>query len=54
MLDVDPLSQIGIGAQLPSGSFSELDMDYRSFFDFLLNKGQAYEKIPADRLNLHT
>ena len=45
-------SQVGIGAQLPSGGFSETNFDYKPFFDFLLKGGEAYETLPQDRFNL--
>ncbi|KAG2119200.1 hypothetical protein DEU56DRAFT_137340 [Suillus clintonianus] len=28
------------------------NLDYTSFFDFLMNERQAYEKIPGDRFNI--
>ena len=46
------LQQVGIGAQLPSGTFSNANLDYRSFFEFLLQKGEAYEPIPKERFNI--
>ena len=48
---MDP-PQVGIGAQLPSGTFSKTNLDYRSFFEFLLQKGEAYEPIPKERFNI--
>ncbi|KAF8200274.1 polyketide synthase [Pholiota molesta] len=36
-------SEVGISAELPSGSYSDKNLDYHTFFDFLLNKGQSYE-----------
>ena len=52
--DSDPFTQIGISAQLPSGSWAIEDLNYDSFFDFLLDKGEAYEKIPSTRFNSDT
>ncbi|EPQ52402.1 polyketide synthase, partial [Gloeophyllum trabeum ATCC 11539] len=46
------LAQIGIAAQLPSGSHSDTNFDFDSFFRFLLNKGEAYETIPVERFNV--
>jgi hypothetical protein len=43
--------QVGISAELPSGSYSDKNLDYYTFFDFLLNKGQSYETVPKDRFN---
>jgi hypothetical protein len=36
--------------QLPSGEHAEDNLDYRTFWQFLLAKGQAREKIPQNRL----
>ncbi|KZW01287.1 hypothetical protein EXIGLDRAFT_830237 [Exidia glandulosa HHB12029] len=44
--------QVGIAARLPSGAHSSSDFDYQSFNEFLLAKGESYERIPADRLNI--
>ena len=43
--------QVGIAAQLPAGSFADGDLDYSSFFDFLLQRGEAYGDIPKERFN---
>ncbi|KAI0749982.1 hypothetical protein C8Q80DRAFT_660233 [Daedaleopsis nitida] len=43
---------VGIAAQLPSGKWADADLDYQSFFDFLLDKGEAYEPIPTSRFNI--
>jgi hypothetical protein len=43
--------QIGIAADLPSGTFSEKNLDHVAFFDFLLASGESYEHIPSNRLN---
>ncbi|KAI0739465.1 ketoacyl-synt-domain-containing protein [Daedaleopsis nitida] len=47
-----PIAIIGIAAQLPSGHHAKQDFDYHSFFDFLISKGEAYEKIPSSRFNI--
>ncbi|KAH9926041.1 uncharacterized protein B0H18DRAFT_954918 [Fomitopsis serialis] len=49
-----PIAIVGIAAELPSGDWSESNLDYNSFYDFLLQGGEAYEKMPADRFNMHT
>ncbi|KAJ7690500.1 acyl transferase domain-containing protein [Mycena rosella] len=36
---------VGVAAQLPSGDYSLDDLDYRSYWDFLMGKRQAYEDI---------
>ncbi|KAF7358399.1 Polyketide synthase [Mycena venus] len=38
-------AQVGIAAQLPSGSTSTEDLDYNSFWDFLVNGKMAYEPL---------
>ncbi|KAH7907339.1 putative polyketide synthase [Hygrophoropsis aurantiaca] len=42
---------IGVAAELPSGSYSHKNLDYKSFSEFLSNKGEAYEDIPSERFN---
>ena len=44
--------QVGIAAELPSGETSMENLDHKQFFEFLLNKGEAYERIPTDRFNI--
>ncbi|KAG1903015.1 thiolase-like protein, partial [Suillus fuscotomentosus] len=43
---------VGISAELPSGPRGTSNLDYPSFFDFLMNECEAYEKIPGDRFNI--
>jgi hypothetical protein len=45
-------SQVGVSAELPSGPHGTSNLDYSSFFDFLMNEHEAYEKIPGDRFNI--
>ncbi|EPS94441.1 hypothetical protein FOMPIDRAFT_1134364, partial [Fomitopsis schrenkii] len=45
---------VGIAAELPSGSWSQSNLDYSSFYDFLLQGQEAYERIPIERFNIHT
>ena len=47
------IPQIGISAQLPSGRWTDSNLDYDSFFEFLLSKREAYEIIPQSRFNVH-
>ncbi|TFY55679.1 hypothetical protein EVJ58_g8093 [Rhodofomes roseus] len=47
------IALVGIAAELPSGDWSKSNLDYSSFYDFLLQGGQAYESIPLDRFNVH-
>ncbi|EJF59192.1 ketoacyl-synt-domain-containing protein [Dichomitus squalens LYAD-421 SS1] len=42
---------VGVAAQIPSGTFASTDLDYSSFFQFLLQGGEAYEPIPKERFN---
>lgn len=44
--------QVGIASELPSGKSAVENMDHKQFFEFLLNKGEAYEKIPVERFNI--
>jgi hypothetical protein len=43
-LDI-PIAIIGIAAQLPSGTYSMNDLDYDTFWDFLVSRSSAYEKL---------
>ncbi|KAH7906404.1 hypothetical protein BJ138DRAFT_1222020, partial [Hygrophoropsis aurantiaca] len=36
---------VGIAAQLPSGDYSPEDLDYSAIWNFLLDKGQAYQHL---------
>jgi hypothetical protein len=44
-------TQVGLAAELPSGTYSDRNFDHHDFFDFLLNSGQSYEPIPLERFN---
>ncbi|KAI0325192.1 ketoacyl-synt-domain-containing protein [Cubamyces sp. BRFM 1775] len=54
MLSKSPpeIAIVGIAAELPSGTYSDTNFDYRTFFRFLLDGGEAYERIPLDRFNI--
>ena len=43
--------QVGVAAELPGGAAGNLD--FSSFHDYLLNKGEAYEKIPLERFRIN-
>ncbi|KAJ7642043.1 putative polyketide synthase [Roridomyces roridus] len=43
---------VGISAELPGGTSIPENLDHKEFFEFLLNKGEAYEDVPADRFNI--
>ncbi|KAF8530083.1 putative polyketide synthase [Hysterangium stoloniferum] len=47
-----PIAIVGIAAQLPSGNLAPSNLDHKQFFEFLLNKGEAYERIPLERFNI--
>ncbi|KIJ47810.1 hypothetical protein M422DRAFT_248376 [Sphaerobolus stellatus SS14] len=47
-----PIAIVGIAAQLPSGHAAPTNFDHKEFFDFLLDKGEAYERIPMERFNI--
>ncbi|KZT66074.1 hypothetical protein DAEQUDRAFT_752280 [Daedalea quercina L-15889] len=49
-----PIALCGIAAELPSGSWSATNLDHKAFFEFLLSGGEAYEKVPVERFNIHT
>lgn len=44
--------QVGIATRLPSGTHSTSDFDHDTFFKFLLDKGESYERVPKDRFNI--
>lgn len=46
------ISQVGIATQFPSGCHSDRNLNHDDFFRFLLEKHDAYEKIPATRFNI--
>ncbi|KAI1783602.1 ketoacyl-synt-domain-containing protein [Ganoderma leucocontextum] len=45
------IAVVGLATQIPSGKFRNSDLDYASFFDFLLQGGDAYEPIPKKRFS---
>ncbi|KAF9468229.1 hypothetical protein BDZ94DRAFT_1294300 [Collybia nuda] len=45
---------VGISLELPSGGWSEENLDHNSFFQFLLDKAESYTKIPVERFNIDT
>ncbi|KAF7348024.1 putative polyketide synthase [Mycena sanguinolenta] len=47
-----PIAIVGVAADLPSGTYSETNLNHSQFFDFLLNAGEAYEHIPPSRFNI--
>ncbi|KAG2097390.1 hypothetical protein BD769DRAFT_246669 [Suillus cothurnatus] len=47
-----PVALVGISAELPSGPHATGNLDYQSFFGFLMNEHESYEKIPGDRFNI--
>ena len=49
-LPSDPFSKVGIATQLPSGTHLQDNLDYNSYWNFLLNQHDAYESLPAARL----
>lgn len=44
--------QVGIAAELPSGEYSKKNFDHIAFFDFLLQGGSSYERIPLERFDV--
>ncbi|KAF8990610.1 hypothetical protein BDQ17DRAFT_1393106 [Cyathus striatus] len=49
-----PIAIVGISAEFPSGKAHDRNLDHEAFFEFLLKKGQAYEKIPSERFNIES
>ncbi|KAF8168620.1 beta-ketoacyl synthase [Mycena galopus ATCC 62051] len=47
-----PIAIVGIAAELPSGSHSEMNLDHTSFFEFLMSFGESYETIPPTRFDI--
>ncbi|KIK63364.1 putative polyketide synthase [Collybiopsis luxurians FD-317 M1] len=47
-----PVAIIGIATEFPSGKHSEKNLSHQEFFQFLLQKLDAYEQIPSDRFNI--
>ncbi|KAJ3555005.1 hypothetical protein NM688_g2810 [Phlebia brevispora] len=45
-----PIAVVGVATELPGGADGNLD--YPSFWQFLMDKKEAYEKVPADRFNI--
>jgi len=45
-----PIAVVGQSVQLPSGRHASDNLDYHSFWNFLINKKEAYEDMPAERL----
>jgi hypothetical protein len=43
---------VGISAELPSGNHLDVNFDHKTFFTFLLAKGEAYEEVPAERFDI--
>ena len=43
--------KVGIAAQLPSGKHLQDNLDYNSYWNFLLNRHDAYESLPTERLD---
>ena len=50
-LGSDRVPKVGIATQLPSGAHSLDNLDYNSYWTFLLNQRDAYESFPAERLD---
>ncbi|TFK24574.1 hypothetical protein FA15DRAFT_756455 [Coprinopsis marcescibilis] len=52
MVGTRSIAIVGLSVELPSGNYSTENLDHASFFDFLLNSGNAYEDIPSNRFNI--
>ncbi|KAF7341189.1 Polyketide synthase [Mycena venus] len=49
-MELDKIAIVGQAVQLPSGSTSSVDLDYTSFWDFLMRGEKAYE--PLDNIDI--
>ncbi|KDR73164.1 hypothetical protein GALMADRAFT_158296 [Galerina marginata CBS 339.88] len=47
-----PIAIVGVSVELPSGGHSAENFDHKSFFEFLLSSGEAYEEMPSGRFNV--
>ncbi|KAJ3839953.1 putative polyketide synthase [Lentinula raphanica] len=47
-----PIAIIGISAELPSGDYSEENLDFQMFKKFLHEKRDSYGRVPAERFNV--
>ncbi|KAJ4480137.1 putative polyketide synthase [Lentinula aciculospora] len=47
-----PIAIIGISAELPSGDFSDANLDFQAFKDFLHQKRDSYSRVPSERFNV--
>ncbi|KAJ7675951.1 polyketide synthase [Mycena polygramma] len=48
------LSQVGLAVEIPSGLASKNNLNHDTFFEFLLNKDQAYQEFPSERFNVES
>ncbi|KAK0190671.1 hypothetical protein F5146DRAFT_1194907 [Armillaria mellea] len=44
---------VGISVEFPGGPMVSENLGYADFFEFLLNQGEAYETIPAERFDIN-
>ncbi|KAH9914224.1 thiolase-like protein [Fomitopsis serialis] len=42
---------VGVSVELPSGKYSPKNLDHDTFFKLLLDRADAYERMPAERFN---
>ncbi|KAJ6463074.1 hypothetical protein DFH09DRAFT_1295961, partial [Mycena vulgaris] len=45
IMELDGIAIVGLAAQLPSGSSGSADLNYATFWDFLVTGGSAYEPL---------
>ncbi|KAG9309602.1 putative polyketide synthase [Chiua virens] len=43
---------VGIQAELPGGTYTDHNLNYHEFGEFLRNKGESYGEIPAERFDI--
>ncbi|KAK7056358.1 hypothetical protein VNI00_002912 [Paramarasmius palmivorus] len=51
-MSLKKIAIVGIACDLPSGTYSDKNLTYEEFFGFLQARGQAYQDIPPNRLNI--
>ncbi|KAJ7637908.1 putative polyketide synthase [Mycena polygramma] len=51
---VQPIAIVGLAVEIPSGLTSKNNLNHDTFFEFLLNKDQAYQEFPSERFNVES
>ncbi|KAJ6464059.1 hypothetical protein C8R45DRAFT_1175371 [Mycena sanguinolenta] len=51
MNSLAPIAIVGIAVEIPSGHCAESNLNHDTFFDFLLEKKEAYQEFPSTRFD---